>query len=175
MTLVAPPPIELNEGRQGHYAGAASRLVAFAIDILAIWVLYLLFAAGLSLASQLVSGNSFTLAHHQLAGFIVLIVWGFVYFTYQWALNGKTIGMAIFGLQVVRVDGSHVNGRRAALRTVVLPFSFIFFGLGLLGILVQRNRRALHDLVAGTTVVYSWDARAARFRWLARQEGPTKA
>ncbi len=113
MTLVVPPPIELNEGRQGHYAGAVSRLVAFVIDILAIWGLYLLFAAGLSLASQLVSGNSFTLAHHQLAGSIVLVVWGFVYFSYQWALNGKTIGMALFGLQW--------SGSTAAMSTAATP------------------------------------------------------
>jgi len=34
---------------------------------------------------------------------------------------------------------------------------------------VQRERRALHDLIAGTAVVYAWDARAARLRFLARQ------
>lgn len=43
------------------------------------------------------------------------------------------------------------------------------FGMALLGILVQREHRALHDLIAGTAVVYAWDARAARLRWLARQ------
>jgi hypothetical protein len=34
---------------------------------------------------------------------------------------------------------------------------------------VVLNRRALHDLVAGTVVVYAWDARAARMRYLARR------
>jgi hypothetical protein len=43
------------------------------------------------------------------------------------------------------------------------------FGLGFLGILVQREHRALHDLIAGTAVIYAWDARAARLRFLARQ------
>jgi hypothetical protein len=51
----------------------------------------------------------------------------------------------------------------------VFPLSFLLFGLGFLGILVQRERRALHDLIAGTAVVYSWDARAARLRFLARE------
>ena len=37
------------------------------------------------------------------------------------------------------------------------------------GILVQRERRALHDLIAGTAVVHAWDARAARLRFLARE------
>ncbi|MGH3277214.1 MAG: hypothetical protein ACRDNZ_23155, partial [Streptosporangiaceae bacterium] len=35
--------------------------------------------------------------------------------------------------------------------------------------LVQREHRALHDLIAGTAVIYAWDARAARLRFLARQ------
>ena len=34
---------------------------------------------------------------------------------------------------------------------------------------------ALHDRIARTAVVYSWDARAARLRWLARQESAPTA
>jgi uncharacterized RDD family membrane protein YckC len=47
--------------------------------------------------------------------------------------------------------------------------SFLLFGLGFVGIVVQRERRALYDLIAGTAVVYAWDARAARLRFLARE------
>jgi hypothetical protein len=35
----------------------------------------------------------------------------------------------------------------------------------------QHERRALNDFIAGTAVVYDWDARAARLRWMARKEG----
>jgi hypothetical protein len=45
-------------------------------------------------------------------------------------------------------------------------------GLGFAGILVQHEHRALHDLIAGTAVVYAWDARAARLRFLAREAEP---
>ena len=37
---------------------------------------------------------------------------------------------------------------------------------------MQREHRALYDVIAGTAVVYAWDARAARFRYLARQAEP---
>jgi hypothetical protein len=37
---------------------------------------------------------------------------------------------------------------------------------------VQREHRAVYDLIAGTAVVYAWDARAARLRFLARQSEP---
>ena len=67
------------------------------------------------------------------------------------------------------MDGSVLEPRRGVVRALVFPLSFLLFGLGFLGILVQREHRALHDLIAGTVVIYAWDARAARLRFLARQ------
>jgi uncharacterized RDD family membrane protein YckC len=60
-------------------------------------------------------------------------------------------------------------------RTILLPLSLILLAVGILMILINRNRRALHDLIAGTAVVYSWNARAARLRFLAKRnaEGST--
>jgi uncharacterized RDD family membrane protein YckC len=58
--------------------------------------------------------------------------------------------------------------RRATIRTLAFPLSFLLRGLGFTGIFLQRNRRALHDMIAGTAVVYTWDARAARLRFLDR-------
>jgi uncharacterized RDD family membrane protein YckC len=162
---------ELTMGRQGHYAGAVSRLLAFAADVGASWGLYTLGAAAVSFAAQLISGTSLTISRHQTVGAVVLGLWGFVYFSYQWALGGRTIGMALLGLRVVQADGRPMTGRQAVIRTLTLPFSIALVGLGLVGILVQRERRGLHDLLAGTAVVYGWDARAARLRWLAHR-GP---
>ena len=70
---------------------------------------------------------------------------------------------------VVRADGAIAEPRRGVVRALVFPLSFLLFGLGFLGILVQRERRALHDLIAGSAVVYAWDARAARLRFLAKR------
>jgi uncharacterized RDD family membrane protein YckC len=168
--VAAGPPIELTERRQGHYAGAVSRLVAFGADVGASWGLYTAGLAALTFTVQLATGHSFPIAHHQLPALIILAVWEFVYFAYQWSLNGKTIGMAVLGIQVVRVDGTPIGPRQAVVRTLTFPLSIIAFGLGFLGILIQRERRAWHDRFAGTCVVYAWDARAARLRWLAKQE-----
>ena len=44
------------------------------------------------------------------------------------------------------------------MRTLVFPLSFLLLGLGFVGILIDGERRALHDVIAGTTVVYTWDA-----------------
>lgn len=167
-----PPPPERSTGRQGHYAGAVSRGVAFGADVGASWGAYTLGAAALSLFVELVSGHSLKLANHALVATIVLAVWEFIYFAGQWALGGQTLGMAVFGIRVVDTDGSRIAARAAVIRTLALPLSIIAFGLGFLGILTNRQRKAWHDHFAGTVVVYDWDARAARLRWLARDRAP---
>ena len=166
------PAPEMTVGRQGHYAGAASRLVAFAADIGASWGLYTLGVALLNAAVKLITGHSYTLSNHQGIAFIVLTAWEFFYFTYQWAVSGKTLGMAVFGLQVVTKEGGPIRIGQAARRTIGLAVTlFLTLGIGFLGIVFQRERRGLDDFIAGTAVVYDWDARAARLRWIARKEG----
>jgi uncharacterized RDD family membrane protein YckC len=169
MTSMSPPERQLIEGRQGHYAGAVTRLLAFAADVGASWGLFTLGAAAIGFAIQLITGHAYRLASYQLISVAALVVWEFVYFAYQWSLAGRTVGMAVLGIQVVKTDGTPIGVRQAVVRTLTLPLSFLFLGLGFLGILISRDRHALHDRLAGTAVVYSWDARAARLRWLARQ------
>jgi len=171
VTTVPMPAEEMTVGRQGHYAGAASRLVAFAVDVGVSWGLYLLGQALLGGVVRLISGHAYTLTSHRVVATAVLVVWLFLYFTYQWAVSGKTLGMAIFGVQVVTVEGGPISFRQAILRTLGLGLCLLTLGIGFLGIVFQRERRALDDYVAKTAVVYDWDARAARLRWLARKEG----
>ncbi len=167
----APPDV----GRQGHWAGAVTRLVAFAADVAASWGIFTVAIAGISFAVNLVTGHQLKLDSRQILAFVGLVVWEFVYFAYQWSLGGKTIGMALLGIRVVATDGDPITPRQAVIRTLTLPLSFLLFGLGFLGILLNKDRHALHDRLARTVVVYSWDARAARLRWLARQEPTTRA
>jgi uncharacterized RDD family membrane protein YckC len=177
VTTVPVPSADRTVGRQGNYAGAVSRLAAFAADVGASWGIYTLGVALLNAAVKLVTGHSFTLSNYQLAAFITLTVWEFLYFSYQWAVSGKTLGMAVLGLQVVTAQGAPVSGRQAVFRTLGLGFTLFFtLGIGFIGIVFQHERRALNDFIAGTAVVYDWDARAARLRWMARKEGaPTRA
>jgi uncharacterized RDD family membrane protein YckC len=170
MTSLPAPPLERTVGRQGHYAGAASRLLAFGADVGASWGLFTAGAALVSLASELLTGRSFNVTHHQIPAVILLSIWEFFYFAYPWAVSGKTIGMAVFGVQVVTAQGAPISTKQAVLRTLAIPLSIIPVGLGFAGVLFQRERRALHDLLVGTAVVYSWDARAAHLRWMAREE-----
>jgi uncharacterized RDD family membrane protein YckC len=154
---------------QGHYAGSVSRFLAFVIDVVVSSGLFALGLAATSFVAQVVSGHPITWNRSDVVVAIIFGAWEFFYFGYSWAASGRTLGMATLGLRVIRADGAGLDPWRGIVRSLVFPLSFLFFGLGFLGILVQREHRALHDLIAGSAVVYSWDARAARLRFLARE------
>jgi uncharacterized RDD family membrane protein YckC len=169
VTRFAAPARDLE--LQGHYAGAVTRLVAYMVDAV---TLSLLFAVGATVFEFLVAdvlGIDFDVADSPVAATVALAVWSFLYFAVPLAASGRTFGSATLGLRVVRADGRELDPRHAVIRVLAFPLSFLLFGLGFLLILVQRERRALHDLIADTAVVYAWDARAARLRLLARSPG----
>ena len=154
---------------QGQYAGIVTRLAALGIDVL---VATTLFTLGGNVVEYLFSsllGEDFSFSDAPVVSVVALAAWLLVYFAYPIAVAGRTLGMAIVGLEVVTKDGRDVDARHAILRTICLPLSLILLGIGLLMVLVNRQRRALHDLIAGTAVVYSWNARAARLRFLAKR------
>jgi uncharacterized RDD family membrane protein YckC len=154
---------------QGHYAGSVSRFLAYAIDLAVSTGVFTLALAGISYVVQVVTGDQVSWNRQNIVVIVIYVAWEFFYFGYSWAMSGRTFGMAVLGVRVVRADGSAIDPRHGVLRALVFPLSFLLFGLGFLGILVQRERRALHDLIASTAVVYAWDARAARLRFLARE------
>jgi uncharacterized RDD family membrane protein YckC len=166
-TTPAPPPAA-QENLQGHYAGFASRFLAFAVDVVVITAGFILILAAVNFVASIVTGKSTNFSRSDTWVVAAYVVWAFIYFAYWWGLNGKTPGGGLFGVQVLTEDGRDVSGRRAIGRTLAFPLSFLILCLGFLGILLGDRRRALHDVIAGTVVVYSWDARGARLRFLSR-------
>jgi uncharacterized RDD family membrane protein YckC len=155
---------------QGHYAGFVTRLGAFAIDLVAIVLIHDIVGSAIQFLVSTLSGDNFTLRELPILPWLSFTIWAVLYCTYPVAAVGKTLGMAIVGLRVVKPDGSPVGARGAILRFVFLPLSFITLGVGFLMILFRRDHRALQDCLGGTAVIYAWDARSARIRFLA-QEG----
>ena len=166
------PPAAARESFQGRYAGFASRFAALVADVVVLTGLFMLVLAAINFAASILTGKSIDFNRSDTWVVIAYLAWGFIYFAYFWGLNGRTAGGALFGLQVVTGDGGDVSGRRAVGRTLAFPVSFLILGLGFLGILLGDQRRALHDVIAGTVVVYSWDAQAARLRYLSRGSSP---
>ena len=163
------PPAVIGESLQGKCSGFASRFAAFAVDVGVSLGVFMLALAAISFAARVLTGKDISWNRGDIWVVLAYVVWGFIYFAYSWAASGRTAGMAVFGERVVQDDGTGVSGRRAVVRTLALPLSFLFLGLGFVGILLGGHRRALHDVIAGTAVIYSWDARAARLRYLSRE------
>jgi uncharacterized RDD family membrane protein YckC len=156
---------------QGHYAGAVTRLAAFAIDQTVATTAFSVATAVLAWTVSLVTSSDVKITGTWWTIGIYLL-WLFLYYAYPWSVSGKTVGMALLGIRVVRADGSRCGPRAAAVRALTLPLGFLTLGLGFLGILIGREHRALYDRIAGTAVVYAWDAKAAGWRFLARQGNP---
>jgi uncharacterized RDD family membrane protein YckC len=159
----------------GHYAGPVTRLVAHVLDgTIAVGAFTITSGAVGSVWRTLGGPADWSIDGTVLFG-ALLVAWCFTYWWASTAVAGRTPGMALVGLRIVDRVGAPLSGRHAFLRVVTLPLSFALFGLGLLGILVDPERRALHDVIAGSTVVYDWGDRAASMptplaRWLARHE-----
>jgi len=166
--MTSPTPAQTVTA-QGDYAGSVSRFLAYAIDLFASSAVYTLVLAAISYVVQIVSGKQVSWNRQDIVVVVTYVAWEFFYFGYSWAVSGRTFGMAVLGVRVVRADGAVAEPWRGVVRSLVFPLSFLLLGLGFLGILVQREHRALHDLIAGTAVIYAWDARAARLRFLARE------
>lgn len=151
-----------------HFAGGVTRFVAYVVDLGASTGVFMLALAAISFAASIITGHAISWNRNDLPVAILYVAWEFLYFAYSWGAGGKTLGMALLGVKVVAADGTVAGPRRATVRTLAFPLSFLLCGLGFAGIFLQRDRRALHDLIAGTAVVYAWDARAARLRFLER-------
>ncbi|MGA1201800.1 MAG: protein kinase domain-containing protein [Planctomycetota bacterium] len=70
------------------------------------------------------------------------------------ALWGRTLAKTVLGLKVVRTDGRSVGPLRALARALLFWASVLPLGFGLWIVPFQRSKRALHDLLAGTRVIY---------------------
>jgi uncharacterized RDD family membrane protein YckC len=153
-TSIAEAPIE---EVYAQYMGAWVRLAAYIIDfVILIIILYIL-----SRVAHIPSYSG--------------LVLGFIYFVGLWMWRGQTVGKMIVGAKIVRTDGSRVTPLQVILRYLfyIVPYAPILGGVqsvpairgyfwvmlvlaaivGLSAIGLTREKRGIHDLVAGTVVV----------------------
>ena len=108
-------------------------------------------------------------------GFIGYVIGGSIFAAF-WALVGQTPGMRFLSIHL-DADGSQEIGlRRALKRLFAVPLSLIPLGMGFFAILLSPERRAWHDRIAGTTVLYDEEAKLAPWSQLKQKpqaEPPT--
>jgi uncharacterized RDD family membrane protein YckC len=156
----APPvvPVVSVEAGGTVYAGLATRTLAFALDALIIDAVVLFVGAVVALCLSLLDIPSEIRTVLAAIGAAVALVWGVAYFVFFWSATGQTPGNRVMRIDVQDADsGEPISARRALIRFGALILAAIILCLGLLLILVDRQRRGLHDRLVGTVVVYSVD------------------
>lgn len=69
-------------------------------------------------------------------------------------VNGQSLGKMIFGMHIVKIDGTRADLFSILLRNVFgYTLTLCSAGIGFISAAVSRRRRALHDFIAGTMVV----------------------
>lgn len=145
----------------GHYAGPVTRLLALFGDSAAAVAA---FSALGVMGGYLIEYFGFGRVLSDEPGWLSILLfssWMLLWFWVPVAMFGRTVVMGVAGIAVVRRNGDVVSASRALVRALVLPVSFLLLPLTLIGILFGRERRAPHDLAAGTTEVYDWGSRGA--------------
>jgi len=86
---------------------------------------------------------------------VLWLVYAFFFVLHGWARRGGTPGMRLLGLRLLDWrQRTPIGWARAWLRLAALAVTVLTLGLGFLTIAVRRDRRALHDALAGTQVVH---------------------
>lgn len=76
------------------------------------------------------------------------------YFIWYWSHGGQTLAMQTWKIQLTTATGSHPTPARMLLRYALAWPSVVYFGVGLIWALFDRDRQFLHDRLAGTRLVF---------------------
>ena len=127
-------------------AGFFKRIFSLVYDSLAI--LGIIF----SLTLLLVIFNGGTPVAGDVADFIQLLITvlsGPIFYSYFWLVNdGQTLGMQAWKIKLISEE--RLSLRICLLRCAFSTFSFLFFGLGYLYILLNKEKKSLSDVATNT-------------------------
>jgi uncharacterized RDD family membrane protein YckC len=98
-----------------------------------------------------------------------------LYTTLLHALTGQTLGKLVFGVRVVGVGGDPLGVGPALLRYLAYYASLLPLATGFLMAALRTDKRALHDLVAGSRAVRQPAARRRVIADVAADATPTDA
>jgi uncharacterized RDD family membrane protein YckC len=140
-------------------AGLATRLVAAAIDLGLLFAVYSLASGVLASVVSFVFGRQLSLPGAFVLGGLGFLAAGAVFSAF-WALVGQTPGMRFLSIRLTYHGSRDITLGLATRRFFAVILSVIPLGLGFLAVLRDPSRRAWHDRLTGTEVVYDAVQRA---------------
>ena len=153
-------PVAGGEKNLVYFGGLRARLVALGIDLT-----FLVFVSLMILLSLGIPAES-------IVTFLLVLIFPLLYWTFTILHFNGTIGMRLFGLRVLCIDGSKCGAWKAIVRYFIcfLPFAFLSIGqmmnvaypvlfsafalvINAFFIVVRNDKRGLNDLICGTMVI----------------------
>ncbi len=83
-----------------------------------------------------------------------VLVMSFFFYGWFWTHGGQTLGMRAWHLYLTKPDGKFIDWPLAAKRYAAALVSWACAGLGFLWVLFHPKRKAWHDLMTDTQIVY---------------------
>mgnify|MGYP002338712121 CR=1 FL=1 len=133
------------------YAGLGLRVAGLLYDVMMVTALLLI---GTLLFLPATGGEApapGSWAAHALQAYLLALV--YLFFAVFWTRDGRTVGMMAWRLRIVDERGLSPSLRQASLRFAAAALSWALLGLGFAWALVDGERRALHDRLAGTWLI----------------------
>jgi uncharacterized RDD family membrane protein YckC len=149
----------MDEAPASRPAGFWIRAVALAVDLV---VFALVQASFNALANRFLGPVGGPEESSHGVAFLFTLLFTAVYTTVLHTVAGQTIGKSLLGVRVVATDGAPLTAGQAFLRYLAYYIALIPLGFGFLVAGLRRDRRGLHDLIAGSRVERTTAARRPR-------------
>ncbi|MDQ6631432.1 MAG: RDD family protein [Verrucomicrobiota bacterium] len=150
--LALAPPLPAGIGAEIERVGFWPRLAGHILDQLVLGVIVYAIV-GWPHASQFDPAKGFNyvpILKQSGANFLFSLI----YYTFLTGRFGATLGKMAISAKVVRVDGSPIGYVKALVRFLASILSSLICGIGYLMVAFRDDKRALHDLLADTQVIY---------------------
>ncbi|HET7443691.1 MAG TPA: RDD family protein [Solirubrobacterales bacterium] len=135
-----------------NHAGFISRGLAYLVDGIFVNLGFTALAALVTLVGNAFGGNANGgSAYAVVVGSTAWVALGSLYLISFWGLAGQTPGMRFLGIEL---STGRLSFGRCLKRLIGLYLSVVTFGIGFLGVVFRKDRRAWEDRFSGSDVLY---------------------
>jgi uncharacterized RDD family membrane protein YckC len=128
--------------------GIARRLASLLYESLVVFAVLLI---GFLLPQILLSAFGLGASGKMLLMHVMALL--MLYFVWFWLHGGQTLPMKTWKLRLTGANGETLRPLQAVLRYLAAWPSILFFGIGIVWAMFDKDRQFLHDRIAGTRIV----------------------
>lgn len=116
-----------------------------ALLLLAVWFL------ATAIALPFNHGQAFTSSQWFFPFYLLTV--SLVFYVWFWTHGGQTLGMRAWKIKVLNTEFQAISWQQAVMRFFAAGISWLFFGLGFVWVVMDRQGLAWHDKLSATRLV----------------------